>query len=141
MKKTKFIALFLFNSVTVFSLGNTVNPAVIQPPVVQPDATQPNVAPQVPSPVAPAPQPVIPPQYPQYPQYPPQYPQYPIGIDPSIMQGMLPPNVLAYIQSTYPGVPIYKVEREFWGYEVKLMNGLELKFSGSGQLLGIEFDD
>ncbi len=33
---------------------------------------------------------------------------------------------------------ITKIDKELYGYEIEINNGLELKFSPTGQLLGID---
>lgn len=63
------------------------------------------------------------------------------GVNPAILPSLLPPPIIAHIQSTYPGIPVYEMEQDFWGYEIKLMNRMKLKFGGSGQLRKVEFDD
>ena len=41
-------------------------------------------------------------------------------------------NIVSYIKKHYPNAQVYKVEKEKRGYEVKLSDGLELKFNHKG---------
>ncbi len=47
-------------------------------------------------------------------------------------------NIVSYVNTQYPNAQIYKVEKERKGYEVKLTNGLELKFNHQGAFLRID---
>lgn len=59
------------------------------------------------------------------------------GIEPKI----LPSNVAATIAKTYPNVAIVKIEKEWNGYEVKLVNNMKVFLDNNGNLLGQKFDD
>ena len=54
---------------------------------------------------------------------------------------ILPANVMATIQRTYPQAAIIKIEKQFTIFEVKLNNMMELYIDANGQLLGQKFDD
>lgn len=57
----------------------------------------------------------------------------------SAVPAVLVPSVIAeYVKSCYPGVLIVKFDKERYGCEVELSNGLELKFNKKGQLLSID---
>lgn len=52
---------------------------------------------------------------------------------------LVPAPVAAHIQANFPGAMIVKIDKESYGYEVELANGLELKFNKQGVLT--EMDD
>ena len=54
---------------------------------------------------------------------------------------ILPANVLATVNKTYPQAAIIKIEKQFTIYEIKLNNMMELYIDGNGSLLGQQFDD
>nr|MBP7211172.1 PepSY-like domain-containing protein [Paludibacteraceae bacterium] len=51
---------------------------------------------------------------------------------------LLPNEISSYIKEKYPDKNIVSIERGKKTYEVKLSNGLELKFNLRGQLLEID---
>lgn len=54
---------------------------------------------------------------------------------------ILPANVMATIQITYPQAAIIKIEKQFTIFEVKLNNMMELYIDNNGTLIGQKFDD
>ncbi len=54
---------------------------------------------------------------------------------------ILPANVMATIQRTYPQAAIIKIEKQFTIFEVKLNNMMELYIDNNGTLIGQKFDD
>ena len=52
---------------------------------------------------------------------------------------LIPQPVLTHLQANFPDAMITKIDKEHYGYEVELANGLELKFNKQGAL--IEMDD
>ncbi len=54
---------------------------------------------------------------------------------------ILPANVLATVNKTYPQAAIIKIEKQFSIYEIKLNNMMELYIDNNGNLLGQQFDD
>lgn len=54
---------------------------------------------------------------------------------------ILPANVMATIQRTYPQAAIIKIEKQFTIFEVKLNNMMELYIYNNGTLIGQKFDD
>ena len=52
---------------------------------------------------------------------------------------LVPAPVATHIQANFPGAMIVKIDKESYGYEVELANGLELKFNKQGVLT--EMDD
>ncbi len=52
---------------------------------------------------------------------------------------VLVPSVISdYIKSCYPDALIVKYDKEHYGCEVELSNGLEMKFNKKGQLISID---
>lgn len=51
---------------------------------------------------------------------------------------LVPQVLAAYVQANYPGTMIVKIDKELYGYELEISNGLDLKFSPDGKLLGID---
>lgn len=54
---------------------------------------------------------------------------------------ILPANIMATIQRTYPQAAIIKIEKQFTIFEVKLNNMMELYIDNNGTLIGQKFDD
>lgn len=54
---------------------------------------------------------------------------------------ILPANVMATVQRTYPQAAIIKIEKQFTIFEVKLNNMMELYIDNNGTLIGQKFDD
>ena len=52
---------------------------------------------------------------------------------------LIPAPIVAHIQANFPDAMITKIDKESYGYEVELANGLELKFNKQGVLT--EMDD
>lgn len=52
---------------------------------------------------------------------------------------LIPEPIVAHIKSSFPDAMILKIDKERYGYEVELANGLELKFNKQGVLT--EMDD
>ena len=52
---------------------------------------------------------------------------------------LIPEPIVAHIQANFPDAMILKIDKEHYGYEVELANGLELKFNKQGVLT--EMDD
>lgn len=53
-------------------------------------------------------------------------------------EGIVPQEITAYIQSTFPNVLIKEYKIEFFGQKVELTNGLELIFDNDGNPKGID---
>ena len=59
--------------------------------------------------------------------------------DMSAVPSALVPNAIKqYVQSTFPGAKITKIEKERYGYDIELSNDLELKFNHQGVLLRMD---
>lgn len=52
---------------------------------------------------------------------------------------LIPAPIATYVNTNFAAVPIVKIDKEHYGYEVELGNGLELKFNQQGALM--EMDD
>ena len=52
---------------------------------------------------------------------------------------LVPGSIVTYLQTNYPDAIITKIDKERYGYEVELANGLEMKFNQQGMLM--EMDD
>ncbi|MBO4804156.1 MAG: PepSY-like domain-containing protein [Muribaculaceae bacterium] len=52
---------------------------------------------------------------------------------------VVPAPIMTHIQANFPGVLILKIDKEHYGYEVELGNGIELKYNKQGVLK--EMDD
>lgn len=53
--------------------------------------------------------------------------------------GALVPSIIAnYVQTTFPGQIIVKIDKEIYGYEIELGNDLELRFDKNGKLRNID---
>lgn len=52
---------------------------------------------------------------------------------------LVPQNIATHVQTSFPGTFIAKIDKDTFGYEVELSNGLELKFNKQG--IVTEMDD
>ncbi|MBR5674476.1 MAG: PepSY-like domain-containing protein [Muribaculaceae bacterium] len=52
---------------------------------------------------------------------------------------LIPAPIVTHIQTNFPDAMILKIDKDHYGYEVELANGLELKFNKQGVLT--EMDD
>lgn len=51
---------------------------------------------------------------------------------------LVPAAIAGYVQASFPGQMIVKIEKERHGYEIELGNDLELKFDKNGKLMDID---
>ena len=56
----------------------------------------------------------------------------------AIPVGVVPEQIMVYLSAHYPGVPVVEYEVGKYDFEVKLTNGLELKFNSAFKLVGID---
>lgn len=56
----------------------------------------------------------------------------------SVPRQLIPNMIANYVDSHFSGNEIVKIDKEFYGYEIELSNGLELKFNQQGELLYID---
>lgn len=52
---------------------------------------------------------------------------------------LIPAPIVAHLRASFPDAMITKIDKDYFGYEVELANGLELKFNKQGLLR--EMDD
>lgn len=60
------------------------------------------------------------------------------GKNSKIPKSIIPKKVASYIKENFPKEKVTKIEIESSGYETKLTNGLELKFSLKGDFIKID---
>ena len=51
---------------------------------------------------------------------------------------LIPDAIATYVQTNFPGQAIVKIDKELFGYEIELLNDLELKFDKNGRLVHID---
>lgn len=51
---------------------------------------------------------------------------------------LIPAAIATHIQTNFPDAIILKIDKEHYGYEVELANGLELKFNKQGALMEVD---
>ncbi len=56
----------------------------------------------------------------------------------AIPQAIVPKAIASYIKTNYPNIPVIKIDKSKWGYEVELNNGLELEFNSKGSFIRID---
>lgn len=56
----------------------------------------------------------------------------------AVPAALVPESIASYVAANYPGALIVKIDKELYGWDIELNSDLELKFSSSGQLLGID---
>ena len=52
---------------------------------------------------------------------------------------LIPAPIATYLSTNFPAIAIVKIDKERYGYEVELANGLEMKFNHQGAIM--EMDD
>ncbi len=56
----------------------------------------------------------------------------------TIPAGIAPQTITEFIEANYPGSGINEISRDYRGYEVELLNGLDLRFNPEGFFIGID---
>lgn len=56
----------------------------------------------------------------------------------AIPAALVPVAISEYVQSSFPGQMIVKIDREPYGHEIELSGDLELKFDKNGKLLHVD---
>lgn len=56
----------------------------------------------------------------------------------SMPTALVPAPILAHLQTNFPGAMILKIDKERYGYEIELTNGLEMKFNNQGALMEVD---
>ena len=51
---------------------------------------------------------------------------------------LVPEQITAYVNASFPGAVIKKLEKKFRGWEIELNNGLEVKFNNSFNVMEID---
>lgn len=57
----------------------------------------------------------------------------------SVPAALVPQTIANYVKTNYQSLPITKIHKKPYGYEIDLSNGAELRFNPQGQFMG--FDD
>ncbi|MDR2083678.1 MAG: PepSY-like domain-containing protein [Bacteroidales bacterium] len=56
----------------------------------------------------------------------------------SLPVSVLPDVVATYLNNSFPNVGVEKIEKEFWGYDIELINGLDIKLDKKGRYLEVD---
>ncbi len=56
----------------------------------------------------------------------------------AVPAAIVPAAIKQYVNATFPGMVITKIEKERYGYDIELSNDLELKFNHQGALLSMD---
>lgn len=56
----------------------------------------------------------------------------------AVPAALIPAAISEYLNANFPGQSIVKIDRETYGHEIEMANGLELKFDKKGKLLHID---
>ena len=56
----------------------------------------------------------------------------------AVPAALVPGAISSYVKSNNQGLPITKISRKPYGYEIELNNGLELRFDPNGNFAGID---
>lgn len=56
----------------------------------------------------------------------------------AVPDAIVPQQIRSYVSSKYEGTKIKEIDRDKWGYEVKISNGLEIKFDKNFKVKNIE---
>lgn len=57
------------------------------------------------------------------------------GIKGKVPEGFIPKSVADYVKKNQPGQKIVGIEKEHYGYDVELSNGVEMKFNRQGAFI------
>lgn len=56
----------------------------------------------------------------------------------AVPAALVPQAITNYVKSNYQALPITKIDKDAYGYEIELSNGMDLKFDTAGRFLGID---
>ena len=56
----------------------------------------------------------------------------------AVPAALIPAAIAEYVQQSFPGQFIVKIDKETFGHEIELSNGLELKFDKKGKLVNVD---
>ncbi len=51
---------------------------------------------------------------------------------------LIPASITEYVTANYPGQVIVEINKELYGYEIELLNDVELKFNADGGFIGVD---
>ena len=51
---------------------------------------------------------------------------------------LVPAAITSYVKANFQSLPITKIDKKRYGYEIELSNGLDLKFNANGQFVGVD---
>lgn len=57
----------------------------------------------------------------------------------AIPSGLIPEKIAKYLNTTYPGATVSEMEKDRMGYDIKISNGMELKFNKSQKFLRLDY--
>lgn len=60
------------------------------------------------------------------------------GMTNPVPTALIPVPVRTYLQTNFPDAMVLKIDKERYGYEIELANGLELKFNKQGALMDMD---
>ncbi|MBQ7750619.1 MAG: PepSY-like domain-containing protein [Bacteroidales bacterium] len=55
-----------------------------------------------------------------------------------VSSALVPAAIAEYVRTNFPGQVIVMIDKEPYGFEVELLNGLELKFNKDGNLIRVD---
>ena len=56
----------------------------------------------------------------------------------AVPAALVPGAIASYVKANYQGLPITKISRKPYGYEIEVNNGMELRFDPQGRFAGID---
>lgn len=56
----------------------------------------------------------------------------------AVPASLVPKAIATYVSSNYQNMAITKINKEYYGYEIELANGLDLNFDRSGNFMGMD---
>lgn len=59
----------------------------------------------------------------------------------AVPQALIPRDVLSHLLTNFGGSKTVKLEKEHWGYEVELNDGIEVNYDRAGNFISAELDD
>lgn len=56
----------------------------------------------------------------------------------AVPAALVPAAIAEYVQNNFPGQVIVKIDKERYGFEIELLNDLELKFDKNGKMIRVD---
>ena len=56
----------------------------------------------------------------------------------AVPAALIPAAIAEYVQNSFPGQIIVKIDKERFGFEIELLNDLELKFDKTGKMIRVD---